>query len=212
MLKEDLIWYAGYGSNLDKERFYCYIRGGRPKGNIRKNDGCRDNSLPLSEKKMLIPYELYFSGKSESWNGGGVAYIHPQKDDTQLTYAHLYLITREQFCDIAMQENDLDMIPEIPFDIIINLGQHTFPKVKAYNHLLFLGKEDDLPVFTFTHYRCFENTSQPSRSYLAAIARGLKAHFKLTDKLVCNYLLNKEGISGNYSREELEELVELAFD
>ena len=210
MIKEDLIWYASYGSNLDRERFYCYIRGGRPQGSIRKNDGCRNNSLPVAGKNMLIPYELYFSGASESWGRGGVAYIHPAEDDAQLTYAHLYLITLEQFCDIVMQENDMDVVPEIPFDIAIRLYQHTFPKIKGYNHLIYLGSVDNVPAFTFTHHRRYDNVARPSRAYLATIIRGLKQHFKLTNNVIQNYLISKEGISRHYSPDELEELIEVA--
>jgi hypothetical protein len=27
-----LVWYAGYGSNLLRRRFDCYIKGGKPEG------------------------------------------------------------------------------------------------------------------------------------------------------------------------------------
>ena len=26
------VWYASYGSNMNRERFLCYIRGGQPEG------------------------------------------------------------------------------------------------------------------------------------------------------------------------------------
>jgi len=28
--KKTYVWYAGYGSNLNKQRFMCYIKGGTP--------------------------------------------------------------------------------------------------------------------------------------------------------------------------------------
>ena len=44
-----LVWYACYGSNLLKERFLCYIRGGRPIGAQRTFYGCKNKKEP---KKM----------------------------------------------------------------------------------------------------------------------------------------------------------------
>ena len=29
------VWYASYGSNLARDRFLCYLEGGRPKGATR---------------------------------------------------------------------------------------------------------------------------------------------------------------------------------
>jgi len=41
--------YASYGSNLLKERFLYYIKGGEYKG-------CNDKSDPIEKGWMFIPY------------------------------------------------------------------------------------------------------------------------------------------------------------
>ena len=150
---------------------------------------------------------MYFSGQSVSWDTGGVAYLDPDEEDSQLTYAHLYLITREQFCDIVMQENDLDIVPEIPFETVIRQKMFTFPHDKSYNHLIILGQVDGVPALTFTHNTRFETYNKPSIPYLKTIIRGLKTHFNLNNILILNYLLNKEGVSRHYEPEELERLM-----
>ena len=45
---DPLVWYAGYGSNTDLDRFMCYIAGGTPVGTDRIYVGCKDPSAPLA--------------------------------------------------------------------------------------------------------------------------------------------------------------------
>ena len=60
MTDKNLVWYIGYGSNLSKERFLCYITGGQPIGNAKSYEGCRDKTLPISDKSIIINNDLYF--------------------------------------------------------------------------------------------------------------------------------------------------------
>ena len=46
-LKINKIWYAAYGTNLNKDRFLCYINGGIPEGTHSFDIGCRDKTFPL---------------------------------------------------------------------------------------------------------------------------------------------------------------------
>ena len=48
------IWYVAYGSNLSRERFCHYLRGGRPDGVERDYPGCRDTSDELDSFGLLI--------------------------------------------------------------------------------------------------------------------------------------------------------------
>ncbi|MGX1752144.1 hypothetical protein [Sphingobacterium sp. NPDC055346] len=61
MDKNDKVWYACYGSNLLKDRFYCYIQGGQPAGANTIYEGCTDKSLPIDEENIIINAELYFA-------------------------------------------------------------------------------------------------------------------------------------------------------
>ena len=71
------IWYVAYGSNLSRERFCCYLHGGRPDGNYRAYPGCRDTSDPLDSFGLMIPGGLYFAGRSSGWRAG-MAFYDPE--------------------------------------------------------------------------------------------------------------------------------------
>jgi len=58
---QEYIWYVGYGSNLSKQRFLCYILGGTSKYGKRSNHGCTNKALPLEDRSIKIPYGLYFA-------------------------------------------------------------------------------------------------------------------------------------------------------
>jgi hypothetical protein len=65
------VWYASYGSNLQRERFMCYIEGGTPEGSAKRNEGCRDKSEPTESRPISLNFELYFAGRSGTWGGSG---------------------------------------------------------------------------------------------------------------------------------------------
>ena len=56
------IWYVAYGSNLSRDRFSYYLRGGRPDGSERDFPGCRDSSDPSDSFGLLISGGVYFAG------------------------------------------------------------------------------------------------------------------------------------------------------
>ncbi|MDR1611166.1 MAG: gamma-glutamylcyclotransferase, partial [Planctomycetota bacterium] len=101
---EELLWYASYGSNMLRERFLCYIKGGKFRGRGEDKGGCRDTSLPLEDRPLLIPRQLYFARNSSTWGGRGVAFL--DKDRPGLTLGRMYKITREQFGEVKSQEGD----------------------------------------------------------------------------------------------------------
>jgi hypothetical protein len=53
------VWYASYGSNMCKERFMCYIRGGSVEGMVRPCEGCEDPTEPTDDTYIKINHELY---------------------------------------------------------------------------------------------------------------------------------------------------------
>jgi hypothetical protein len=60
-----LVWYACYGSNINEKRFLYYIYGGVYNG--RNYSGCNDKTRFLDSKSYTLPYELYFSKNSKTW-------------------------------------------------------------------------------------------------------------------------------------------------
>ena len=79
---QNYVWYVGYGSNLSKQRFLCYILSGIPRYGRKRNQGCTNKGLPLEHRPIKIPYGLYFAlpeerKRTSNWGKGGVAFITP---------------------------------------------------------------------------------------------------------------------------------------
>lgn len=70
------LWYVAYGSNLFRERFRCYLSGGRPAGGARHYPGCRDPRPARAELSVTVPGGIYFALTSQTW-GGGMAFYDP---------------------------------------------------------------------------------------------------------------------------------------
>lgn len=105
------VWYAAYGSNINKNRFMQYI------------NSCSDKSAPIEDMPYIIPYELYFASISRTWDHKGVAFINDNKYG--VTLGRVYKITMSQFLEIQSMEGskytkkvkleDLDGIPVFTF-------------------------------------------------------------------------------------------------
>lgn len=167
--QQNYIWYACYGSNLCKERFLWYIRGGGPKN----NQGCQDKTLPVVDRPYTIHHELYFANQSRTWGNGGVAFLKLEKDEKIETLGRAYLITAEQFEDVKKQEG---------------------ASSNWYGHVLELGEMAGIPIKTLT--RVPENTGQyvpntPSLEYLDMLRRGLwETYPSMTVEEISRYLDN----------------------
>ncbi len=192
---EPLVWYACYGSNLNRERFMHYIRGGRPEGSSRDHRGCTNRQPPRDDKRIEINHRLYFSGLSRSWNNSGVAFIDTGECKAgEATLGRMYLITREQFVEIFAQENRID--PEaarIDFALLMEEGSQSVGN-GMYDCLLSLGRyeADGHPIFTFT--ASHEGTiihAMPGDEYSGTIIRGICETYPEMDRMSAeSYLKN----------------------
>lgn len=206
--RQSLVWYASYGSNLlYKDGFLCYIKSGVRRGANQKENGCKDKTPPRKNKPIDIPFPLYFAERSPRWNGGGVAFIGLSKDEYNLTVCRMYLITEQQFIDVVKQENENSTI-SIDFEEVKRIGSKVFSK-SWYGNIIYLGKNEGYPIFTFTHYNNLEDHkyNTPSAAYLQIIAAGLKETRKWTEDEIVDYLLQKPGIKESYNKEELKKLI-----
>lgn len=186
--KEKYIWYAGYGSNLNRQRFICYIEGGKPKYGYNDNKGCSDKTLPSENKPFTIPYRLYFAlpnnnKTKKNWGDGGVAFINPVKEDGIETLCRIWKITKEQYKEVKEQEG--------PW----------------YANEICLGKEDGVRIYTITNEKKLTKILQPSKWYLKTIAEGLRETYSFNDEEIASYLIGKEGIEGTLSKAELIEII-----
>ena len=204
----DYIWYASYGSNLLEDRFNCYIQGGKPNGSQRNYPGCRNKNLPIDKEETYISSELYFAKESQTWNNGGVCFISNNFGQSKETLARMYLITKEQFIDIVKQENRNSQELQIDFEKAVIDGGIVFKKDIWYGKILYLGNQNNYPIFTFTNEIDIEEKNKPNENYLKIIIEGIKETFPNFNEFdIENYLNSKQGILGNFTKSELLELI-----
>jgi len=184
---QEYVWYLGYGSNLSRQRFLCYILGGKPVHGLRNNTGCVNTALPLENKPFKIPHRFYFAlpGKKEEthgWRKGGVAFIVPEieKEKKHWTLGRMWKITKDQYSKIRDQE-----------------GRDT------YNFEIHPGEKDGSSIYTITNRNILTNILRPSEAYLKTIATGLKETYNMSNENIVEYLITKVGIKENFTREDL---------
>ena len=203
----NLVWYVGYGSNILKERFLCYIKGGQPEGSSKTHEGCRDKSLPIDDKPTILNHELYFAKNSSSWQNGGIGFVNMEENNAVLTLARMYLVTRQQLEDIAKQETDSAELVSLNLEEAITHGYTIFKSPSWYGNLLYLGEHDQHPVFTLTSECIFTKATQPGIEYLTTIIKGIQQTHGLTTEELVGYLMGKRGVNGNYTADELSSLI-----
>lgn len=176
-MSTSLVWYVSYGSNMSRRRLGCYIAGGRPPGSAKTYVGARDHSMPSADRPVTLPGSLYFAGESTVWGGGGVAFY--DHDSPGSTPARAYLITVEQFVDVANQEMHRPPRADDPLEQILRDG---LPGARHqagpgdYETLLEVGSHEGRPMLTFTAPHGITDVphNPPQPEYLAMLAEGLR--------------------------------------
>jgi len=174
------LWYAGYGSNLCRERFCKYIEGGTFRLGGKPCEPCTNNTFLDTNKPIIIPHCLYFAYSAKWWGYGGVAFILPTQEENKnnYTYGRMWKVTEEQFEEIWIKE-----------------GQG------LYNKDLSLGiDEEGIPIKTITS-RVKLEFNTPSDNYIKTMCMGLK-ETNLGNKKILNYLIDKPGIKDKLNKEK----------
>jgi hypothetical protein len=202
-----LIWYASYGSNLNRQRFECYIGGGKPIGSTRHHTGCQDKTLPKADMCLELPYSLYFAGHSNVWQGG-VAYI-AKDSETDQTKSRAYLITTQQFEEIIAQENGRSVANPLDWVLLERTG-HTVVEAGQgnYDKVVYIGRHEDIPIVSFTHPAGHTSYNRPAAAYIQTIGTGLLESHTMAPSDVAVYLHKLPGIQGNYSLQELIAIIQ----
>ncbi|GFP87442.1 pentatricopeptide repeat-containing protein at3g57430 chloroplastic [Phtheirospermum japonicum] len=100
------VWYASYGSNMDMQRFLCYIEGGQVEGMQRPCEGSLDKTRPADTKWGNVSYRMFFGrDKTKAWGSGGVAFLDLDMHKKYLSHVRMYKISLQQFNDLLKQEN-----------------------------------------------------------------------------------------------------------
>jgi succinyl-diaminopimelate desuccinylase len=208
--KPAYVWYVTYGSGLSRENFICSIAGGKPKGRRHEYRGCRDKSMPIKNMFMSLPYELYFAGDSYAWDGG-MAVIDTKEDKKAHTIARAYLITVEQFEDIAAQENYQDHPIRLPLAQAIRDGHVTINNVagkQLYDELLYCGLEERIPIFSLTSMRQTHPRKAPSETYAKVLCAGLSQNPNLAAGEAIDYLADSSKIAKKTISRLFEDITE----
>lgn len=197
----DRVWYTAYGSNLHRDRLTCYLAGGRPPGARRSYPGCRDHSPPLATVPVLLPGQLYFALESKTWTGG-MAFYDPF-DEGELP-ARAYLLTAEQFADIAAQE--MYRAPGTDLDLtgVLRTGRAQLGPGR-YETLVCPGQLDGHPMLTFTApwRRAEAELNRPSAAYLRNFVAGLGESHGWTRERTADYLSTRPGAAGEWTSAQI---------
>ena len=196
------VWYAAYGSNLSSERFEHYLRGGQPTGASRHYSGARDRAKPMDDRALSLPGDVYFAWESPTW-GGGIAFYDP--DSPGSAVARAYLVTGEQFSDVASQEMRRPVGRDLPLRSLFRESRTAVLGPGRYETLHVVDEIDQVPVVTFTasweHRTAALNA--PVATYLRTIAAGLAEAHGFTAEQSCGYLLARPGVAPTWSRAAL---------
>jgi hypothetical protein len=194
------VWYVAYGSNLGMARFRCYLVGGRPDGGTRTYAGCRDPSEPQGTFSLELPGALVFAGESGVW-GGGMAFFDP--DGAGSVACRAYLVTAEQFADVAAQEMRLEPGGEFALalaKVLPGVDELHQMGPGRYETVVRLGTLDGLPLLTVTSGDVAGlSPAAPSPSYLRSIAAGLREAHGWEDARITTYLAAAPGALGAWT-------------
>ena len=94
---------------------------------MRYIDRCTDKTPPKASEPHQFPFDIYFAGRSRIWNGGGTAFLDDSKKG--FAFGRIYKISGRQFDEIQQKEG------------------------ANYTKRVYLGKKDNLPIYTFTAER-----------------------------------------------------------
>ena len=198
------VWYAAYGSNLSRDRFLTYLKGGRPPGASRSYRGARDTRPPTAERAFTMPGQVFFGWESPTW-GGGIAFY--DADTSGAVLARVYRVTEQQFADVAAQEMHREPGEHLDLGHVLQHARQELGPGR-YETLHLVGELDGEPVLTFTATkRLAVQRNPPSPAYLRTVAHGLRETHGVGVDDVVAYLLRCPGVGPHWSAQAVRELL-----
>ncbi|MFD0684711.1 histone deacetylase [Actinomadura fibrosa] len=201
----DSLWYVAYGSNLFRERFGCYLSGGRPRGGARHYTGCRDPRPARAERPVTLPGGIYFALTSLTW-GGGMAFYDPELPGRAA--ARAYLLSRRQFCDVMAQEMRRDTGTDHDLSEVLATGRQRLGPGR-YETVLRVGDLEGHPMLTFTAPDPVARAAlnAPTAPYLTMLGSGLREAHGWTPSRAGGYLAARPGAAGAWTAPEVAALL-----
>ncbi|WP_235980726.1 histone deacetylase [Streptomyces albidus (ex Kaewkla and Franco 2022)] len=199
------VWYAAFGSNLFRARLNFYLSGGTPPGASWHHPGCRDPRQPEQAVPIMLPGELYFALESKVWTGG-VAFYDPLGEGRAA--ARAYLVTAQQFSDIAAQEMHREPGADLDLTEVLATGRSELGPGR-YETLVCPGLLDEHPVLTFTApwARHDVTCNAPSAAYLQQLAFGLAESHPWSGERIAHYLSTRPGAAGHWTADAVAALL-----
>ena len=197
---DPLVWYAAFGTNLAPERLEYYLRGGRPPGASRVQEGCRDPTPPLEARAVSIAGRLRFAGESSMW-GGGMAFFRP--GDEGVVHARAYLMRLEQLGDLVAQETRHPVGRPL---VLAAHGPTRHGLSQVYDVVLDLGDLDGHRMLTLSSTHDHP-VRPPSEAYVRTMLDGLATGFGLDPEARIRYLAGLEGMAPGWTPDTLRALV-----
>lgn len=153
----------------------------------------------------MLPGELYFALESPQWTGG-TAFYDPGGEGR--TAARAWLVTAEQFSDIAAQEMHREPGEDLDLREVLTSGRDEVGTGR-YETLVCAGIIDDHPVLTFTAPWGRDGVpgNPPAAVYLRHLASGLNESHAWPGRRIAEYLATRRGAAGHWSTESVAGLL-----
>lgn len=196
-----LVWYVSYGSNLRSSRLAYYLAGGTMPGTTHVYPGCRDRRPPRATAPLRLPGSVYFALKSKVW-GGGMAFYDPAVPGPAA--ARAYLLSRQQFVDIAAQEMHREPGGDLDLTALLGAGRAVLGPGR-YETVLLVGHWGPVPLLTFTAPWGLADVAPtaPSGAYLDMLAAGLREGNGWPPARIAAYLAGLPGAHGVWRPDEI---------
>lgn len=166
----EFVWYVSYGSNMLRQRFEAYIRGGYVPGSDKWHHGCRDREFSGRSRSTLLDGIVFYASSSSVWGDGGCAFWDGQQPGNVL--ARAWLVTRSQFDDIHLQENGRNPQKDaalLDTGLLLRTGE-VMDAGSLYGRAVVVGNMEGLPAVTFTSPLGFSTAVSSTTEYLAGRA------------------------------------------
>ena len=155
---------------------------------------------------LMLPGGVYFALESMAWTGGMAFYDSELPSEAAF---RAYLLTVQQFADIAAQEMyrepgaELEVVDQVVEQGKVKLGDG------RYETLVYAGAHDGYPALTFTApWRSTEvELNPPAPAYLAYLAGGLHESHGWDAYTITTYLAGRPGVEGRWPLEGLADVV-----
>ncbi|WP_222850265.1 histone deacetylase [Allosaccharopolyspora coralli] len=154
----------------------------------------------MRSRGTLLTGGIYFATHSPVWNGGR-ALFDPDLPGTAA--ARAWLVTPQQFADIAAQEMYREPGEDLDLDEVLRTGRAAMGPGR-YETLLYVGDVDGYPQLTFTadHGHRDVDPVPPSAPYLAMLVGGLQEAHGWSPEATADYLASRPGI-GTWNAEAI---------